>query len=1024
MRLSATALLLVGAAVVAWRSSSPRDPGTLPVQAPPAQAPAAVRDAAVAAMARVQFVPNVGQWDEQVRFTAFGDTTGWLHDDGFTLRFERWQSRSDDGRPREQAGCVVRTHFLGAATPEFASEGELTTRRHFLIGDAAQHRTNVPAWERVVMRGVHPGIDVAFRPLPAGRRGAFEYDLLLAPGADLACFVARCEGVTSLRIDDAGRLCASLAGLGEAGELVQEAPIAWQLTPDGQRPLRVAFRLLGDNCYGFAAADLDPAFAAVVDPGVVWGTFLGGGSTDTVNGLAWREGVGVWVAGLAGSTDFPVTPGVFQTIGGVDAYVARLAEDGQTLQFATYLGGSSTDEARAIALGPGDAATVVGVTRSTNFPVTPGALQPSYGGNSPFISVGDGFVTRLGPAGDVLEASTYLGGLFDDVAEAVAIDSTGAAVVAGWTSSHDFPVGGNAAQSLLGGPAGAQSDGFVVRIASDKQVLLAGTFVGGPFNDQFLSLALDSNSGDVIVGGYSLGPGYPTTPGALRPSNPGGADAIVTRLNAQASAFVFSTYVGGSGFDSAMAVHRDRDGRIWVGGTTQSADLTTTPGAPWPQRIGGNDGFLAALTPDGQSLVYSTYLGGSGNDRIRGIASLANDVVVVGEAGPGFPLTPDAVQVAHAGGVLDAFVLRLSANGGTWSVGYGTYLGGAGQDALRCIALAGNGVAMLGGWTFSPDLVLQPPGFQPQMAGVENGMVVKFDLLANLGEGMRASGDPPVITRGVGDGERELLNARLDNLTDRQLHVDGLRVLLAGAGDNAARLAAVRCVWERDGVAPLQVGGPMPVLADDRELALVLAGAALPAFGTARLRVLGTVAGDPAGFSAEIAAVIAGVDAWTLRADGGGQGPQVRVESPGRVGGPVLVLGELPGDSDRDGVRTVIDVRRQIDKLGADDPAVDADGDGRMTQVDADATRELVLGRATLFAVPSVWQVGSWHTLRGAFPGIGAVQATLGGLPLVLGAVTPRELTLFVPATHPIGTQQFDLTIGGRVAWSSLVFVQ
>jgi len=1010
--------MLVGVAVVAGRSAPQRDHGA------PAGAPPALRAAAAAAIARVQFVPNVGQWDEQVRFAALGETTGWLHDDGFTLRFERWQARSDDGRPREQAGCIVRTHFLGAAAPEFASEGAVATRRHFLIGDTARHRTDVPAWERVVMRGVHPGIDVAFRALPAGRRGAFEYDLLLAPGADLACFVARCDGVTALRIDAAGRLCASLAGMGEAGELVQEAPIAWQLTPDGQRPLRVAFRLLGDDCYGFAAADLDPAFAAVVDPGIVWGTFLGGGSTDTVNGLAWRQGVGVWVTGLAGSTDFPVTPGAFQTIGGVDAYVARLAEDGQTLQFATYLGGSSTDEARAIALGPGDAATVVGVTRSTDFPVTPGALQPFFGGSSPFVAVGDGFVTRVGPSGDVLEASTYLGGYFDDVAEAVAIDSTGAAVVAGWTSSHDFPIGANAAQSLLGGPAGAQSDGFVVRIASDKQVLLGGTFAGGPYNDQFLGLALDPITGDVIVGGYSLGPGYPTTPGALRPSNLGGADAIVTRFNAQGSAFVFSTYLGGSGFDSALAIHRDRHGQIWVGGTTQSADLMTTPGAPWPQRIGAYDGFVSALAPDGQSLVFSTYLGGSGNDRVRGIATMAGDVVVVGEAGPGFPLTPDAVQVVHSGGVLDAFLLRLVANGGTWNVGYGTYLGGAGQDVLRCIALDDRGIAMLGGWTFSPDLVLQPPGFQPQMLGVENGMVVKFDLLANLGEGLRASSEPPVVTRSVGDGERELLSASLENLTDRQLHVDGLRVLVAGAGDGAARLASVRCVFERDGVAPMQVGGPAPVLADDRELALVLAGAALPAFGTARLRVIGTVAGDPAGFSAEIAAVIAGVDAWTLRADGGGQGPQVRVEAPGRVAGPVLVLGELPGDSDRDGVRTVVDVRRQIDKLGGDDPAVDTDGDGRMTLVDVDATRELVLGRASVFAVPSVWQVGSWHTLRGAFPGFGAVQATLGGQPLVLGAVTPRELTLFVPASQPSGTQEFVLTIGGRVVWTALVLVQ
>lgn len=991
---------------------------------PEAPPPAASRVAAAAAMQRLHFVPNVGQWHEAVRFAALGDTTGWLHDDGFSLRFERWR-REESGRFAEQVGCVVRTRFLGAAAPEFEPAGPLATRRHFFVGnDPARHRTDVPAYERLVMRGVLPGIDVAFRALPEGRRGPFEYDLLLAPGAELARFAARCEGVESLRIDADGRLCARLAGLADAPELVQEAPVAWQETPTGTRPLRVAFRLLAHDTYGFAADDLDPAFAAVVDPGVVWGTFLGGGSADSIAALAWQPGIGVWVGGITGSVDFPSTSGAFQAAGNTDGFVAMLADDGETLRFATYLGGSSTDEVRGMALGPGGEPTVVGITRSTNFPVTPGALCPHYSGGSLFLDVGDAFVTRLATTGALIQASTYLGGMFDDVAEAVAIDAAGNAVVVGWTSSHDFPISAGAAQSLLNGTPGAQSDAFLVRIAPGFQELVGGTFLGGVAIDQFLDVALDPATGDAIACGWSQSADFPVTPGSVSSVFGGQVDAVVVRINSAASALLFSTYLGGSGSDFGLTVHRDRQGYLWVGGSTSSSDFPTTAGAPMGFPGGGIDGFVVRLAPNGQSIDYATYLGGPGSDKVRGIATWPGGVVVVGEASDGFPLTPDAQQPVHSGGVLDGFVLRLDANSGTYDLGYGTLLGGASQDVFKDVAISDNGIAVIAGWTFSSDMPIEPSGYQDTLLGVQCGVVIKFDLLADLGEGLRVTAEGGGVERGVGDGERELLGATLENLTDRELHVDAVRLLVGGAGDARARLSAVRCFWDRDGQDPLLVAGPAVVVADDGELVLSLQGASLPAFGTVRLRVVGVVAADPAGFSAEIAAAIVGVGSWTLRAAGGGLGPAVRVQAPGRAVGSVLVLGELPGDVDRDGVRSVVDVRRQVSQLGAVDRAVDADGDGIITPADVDATREALLGRAVVFGAPAALVRGGFCTLRGSFPAGIAVQATLGGLALPIGTVTPREAIVFVPTDHPSGLQELRVLAGGRVVRSALVDVQ
>src|SRR5436190_14450708 len=259
------------------------------------------------------------------------------------------------------------------------------------------------------MRGVLPGIDVAFRPLPDSQRGPFEFDLLLQPGADLSAFAARCEGADHLRIDDRGRLCIVADTPDGPIELRHEAPVAWQQTPAGRRELRVAFRLLDRTTWGFVAADLDPMHAAVVDPGVVWATWLGGGASDSINAMRWAPGTGVWVAGWAGSTNFPATPGAYRTVGGADGFVARLNDDGTLLQFATYLGGASGDEVRGLALGPGDTPTVVGYTHSTDFPVTPGAADPSYSGGSPFLDIGDGFLARLSANGSALLAATYLG---------------------------------------------------------------------------------------------------------------------------------------------------------------------------------------------------------------------------------------------------------------------------------------------------------------------------------------------------------------------------------------------------------------------------------------------------------------------------------------------------------------------------------------------------------------------------------------------------------------------------------------
>ncbi len=978
---------------------------------------------------QLQFVPNLGQWagdSSAVRFVALGDTAAWLHDDGYTLRFERWSKEEKHNPVRKCSGAVVRSRFVGAATTCFTTGSEFATRHHFLKGPAEQHVCNVPSFETVTMMQVQPGIDVLFRPLPnevngEATKGPFEYDLLLAPGADLASFEVECDGVESLRIDDLGRLVAAVRTPEGERKLVQQAPIAWQVTAAGKQPIHVSFRLLGTMRYGFVAEQLDPTLQTVVDPGVVWGTHLGGGLTDRIHDMQWQPGSGVWVAGWTGSTDFPTTVGAYQTVGAADGMVAKLADDGQSLVFATYLGGGNSDQVRGIALASDLTATVVGFTNSTDFPVTPGAAQTVYAGGSSFVDIGDGFVSRISANGDSLLASTYLGGLFDDVAEDVELDPSGNAIVVGWTTSADLPIPAGGFQPALGGLFLAQSDGFVLGVSQNAETFSFGTYLGGQFSEQLLGVHRDSATGDLAVAGWSLGADYPTTPSVVRPSSGGDIDAILTRLTANTSNAVFSTYMGGVGEDAAQTVQFDTDGSVWIGGFTASSNYPTTLTAPQQSFAGTYDGFVTRISSLGQSLVFSTLLGGPGQDRVRDIDLAAPGMMIVGEAGDGFPLTVDAVQSQFAFGITDGFASLLTNNGSTLS--WSSYFGGVGQDSLQAVDFADSGLAVIAGYTYSPDFPIAPSGLQPQLLGVEDGVVLQLDLLTDLGPAMEVEPvDVPTVEL-VASGDVDLIKFDLVNITDRDLAVDSVRVLITGAGATSQNVDSVRLLRvELDGTNMQLVGGPFTV-SPGVDLQMPLVSVTLPARTSTRFVLTATVVAATDGSSVEVCAAIVDASSWQVHAIGFGGGPTVSISGPGRAIGPVYVLGGLAGDMDGSGTRTVLDVRLLATAVGSIDAINDTNGDGVLTPIDVNATVQAILGRGVIFSVPSQVVPGQWLLSRCLLPIDGSIQATLGGRALTLGRAGPRQVSLLVDLTQPLGLQELIILLAGEVVFAGFVEV-
>ena len=405
----------------------------------------------------------------------------------------------------------------------------------------------------------------------------------------------------------------------------------------------------------------DDAFVTKLNPtgtALVYSTYLGGTSYDTGTGIAVDTAGNAYVTGTTGSADFPTTLGAYQTTyGGYDdAFVTKLNPTGTALVYSTYLGGTSYDTGTGIAVDTAGNAYVTGTTGSADFPTTLGAYQTTYGGN------GDAFVTKLNPTGTALVYSTYLGGTSDDVGYGIAVDTAGNAYVTGYTTSYTtspyFPTTAGAYQTSFGG---GYDDAFVTKLNPTGTALVYSTYLGGTSDDVGYGIAVDT-AGDAYVAGYTTSP-FPTTAGAYQTTFGGGYDdAFVTKLNPTGTALVYSTYLGGTSYDTGTGIAVDTAGNAYVTGTTGSADFPTTLGAYQTTYGGNGDAFVTKLNPMGTALVYSTYLGGTGNEVGYGIAvDTAGNAYVTGftTSTTDFPTTAGAYQTSFGGGD-DAFVAKFA----------------------------------------------------------------------------------------------------------------------------------------------------------------------------------------------------------------------------------------------------------------------------------------------------------------------------------------------------------------------------
>jgi hypothetical protein len=571
------------------------------------------------------FVENRGQTDARIRYQAEAA--------GASFSFTETSALFSftEGRKR----VALELSFAGGnRSPRIEAAGALPGRLNYFIGkDPAKWRAGLRTYDEIVYRDVWPGVDVAFH----GNASRLKYEFRVAPGADASAIRLRYGGAERLSLGRAGglRIHTSL------GVLRDSRPVSYQTEAGRRMPVKSAYSLTGGRGYGFSVGAYDHRRPLVIDPGIAYSRFLGGAFIDIGRAIAVDADGNAYATGLFGSNQ---------------AFVTRLDAAG-TVVYTTVFGGSLGDDGLGIAVDTDGNALVTGKTQSANFPTTEDAVDRSHNGSW------DAFVTKLNPAGAIVY-STYLGGEFLDEGHAIGVDAVGNAHVTGETHSFGFPATPGAYDTTYGGccpgfsgpanifvtkvnPAGsalvystflgpigvgsgiavdAGANAYVASTADHNGIadvsmtklnpagsgLVYSTFIPG--TDRATGTAVDAD-GNAYVTGW-IGPGSTGFPlvNAFDTSQSAAAyEGFVTKLNAAGSAFIYSTYLGGSpggssGVEEGAGIAVDAGGNAYVTGRTDSVDFPTTPGAlDTTKNNAGHDAFVTKLGASG-SLAYSTFL--------------------------------------------------------------------------------------------------------------------------------------------------------------------------------------------------------------------------------------------------------------------------------------------------------------------------------------------------------------------------------------------------------------------------------
>jgi len=684
------------------------------------------------------FEANQGQTDPRVKFLSRGDGyTAFLSAGGIVLSLRpsavTGNNPSTRTKPSQSSGSTLRLTLVGAnqrcvVTGEEMQPGKVN---YFIGKNPAKWRTNVPTYKIVRSKNVYPGIDLVYY----GNRHLLEYDFEISAGGDPSKIQFEVTGALRIDVDSDGNLVLQTRN----GEVRLNSPLVYQTFNNHRTAVEGHYILLDSTHVAFQVSRHDLSRPLVIDPVLVYSTYLGGSGNDQPSGIAVDGAGSVYVTGSTDSIDFPLTTLGSLSSGAPHVVVAKLDATGTNLIYADYLGGNGDDYGYALALDSANNAYVTGSTASSDFPMV-----------NPFLGTYPGafnaFLTKISPDGSSLLYSTYFGGNGSDIPTGVAVDVTGHMVIAGYTSSTNLPVA-NAYQAAVSANQGGMygNYGFLGAFSPDGSSLVYSTYFGGntnvPLNcggtpcwpqpsSTIAGVVLDA-TGNAYIAGTTNTYNFPVTAGAYITADTTQSNASVGFVSKFSAAgnLQYSTYFyEASGLlTDISAITVDSSASAYVIGVALSDGTfpitSTSICDPSVYSWACSYGFVSKFDATGSHLLYSTFLGPNNYAAPRAIALDGNNnAYVLASTGSNLFNPVNGIEGYNNGN--DILLVEIDAAADTQLIA--TYIGGNSDDEPAGMALDPIGNVYVAGRTNSLDFPVTQSVFQQELEGNYDAFIVKI----------------------------------------------------------------------------------------------------------------------------------------------------------------------------------------------------------------------------------------------------------------------------------------------------------
>jgi len=675
----------------------------------------------ISAPQKFNFIENKGQINDQINYHIKMPHGNVLFADGyidyqFIIRNPKKNSSADfkliDRKVRDETVSLenVRLRFLNT-NPSVKVRGAQASQAVFNFykgNDPSKWVEGAASYRKIVYEELWPHIDlVVFE-----HQGKLKHEYVVRPGGNINDIRFAYQGVESMVINEKGQLEINT----RSRILKEDVPVSYQKIEEKKSFVATQFRIYDGNSIGFDVDVFNPAKELIIDPFLIYSTFLGGSKYDSCQDIVIDLHLNAYVVGYTTSINFPTNPGAFdKVLNDRDAFLSKLDSTGANLLFSTYYGGSDSETGSSIRYSWGDDGPVIaGSTSSSDLPTHANAYDKRLNGSS------DVFVAKFTSSGQFRYA-TYLGGN-DSEQGKIGIDGSDNIFVAGLTDSTDFVT----TPGVIDDQFNSHSNIFVTKFNPQLSSLGYSTFFGED-GLYFGGITVDFNGNAFIIGDHydkwgSWGPKIPTTPGVYMETIQDWGGSFLAKINPSGTSLVFSTYTAeGGGADEvevySLGIDVDGSGSVYIVGFGECDFL---PG--W-------GAYLKKFNADGSALLYQKgFLDGDYWLTFTSPGDVAVDgrggVYVVGETNAeNFHVTEDAFQSTLAGGD-DSFIVKLDANNGNTQ--YSTYFGGSGYDNCSGIAADSFGAIYIAGGTSSPDFPTTPDSYSMNYQGDGDGFVARI----------------------------------------------------------------------------------------------------------------------------------------------------------------------------------------------------------------------------------------------------------------------------------------------------------